>query len=364
MDFCAKNLYDCIMSIFISHESALEYWRRHFDKPITSASLKKAVLPKSPPEKGMLQTEIVGSLSQPLHIVLSNPSARRASRPMRQHVFRAETPIGCFVSVREGLMVSSPEFCFLQMAEELSLVKLIELGYELCGTYSMPTDAISTTATAAVPPEEPRLPIKEDRPAIRQKHDVGPNEESPASKRGFNTRPALTSKRKLETFLARMLGIKGHQKAARALRYIADGAASPMEAKLAILLTLPYKLGGYHFPTPEHNGRIAPGKTAKQIASKTYYACDLFWHDYALAVEYDSDQHHTGADRIASDSKKRNALSMMGVTVVTVTNQQLHSVLELEKVACVLANHMGRRRRWLDSPGFAAAHRELRRLLL
>ncbi|MCL1895345.1 MAG: hypothetical protein FWG03_02225 [Clostridiales bacterium] len=121
-----------------------------------------------------------------------------------------------------GLMVSSPEFCFLQMAGQLTLAKLIELGYELCGVYSMPNA------------DDKNVP-----------------------ERGFYNRQPLTSIKKLKAFLDSMPGVKGRKKAMRALRYLRDGSASPMETKLAILLTLPYMLGGYGFSLPEMNKRIA-----------------------------------------------------------------------------------------------------------
>ena len=336
------------MGIFISHESALEYWRLHFDAPGANASRRKAVLPRGLPETDLARAENVGGLSFPLHVMLADPGARRASRQqMRQHVFRGETPNGCFVGVGEGLMVSSPEFCFLQLADELPLVKLIELGYELCGTYSMP-------ATAA---QDGKLVL----PARDSGEQLDGKPISP--KNGFSARPPLTGTKKLAAFLARMPGVKGHQKAMRALSYISDGAASPMETKLAIILTLPYKLGGYHFPRPKHNNRIVPVKTARRSAPKAYYACDLYWADYGVAVEYDSDSYHTGPDRIAEDSIRRAALALMGITVFTVTNQQIRSAPELRKVACALASHMGKRLQYANT-GFAAAHSELRKLLM
>ena len=388
------------MAIFIGHETALEYWRLHFGGGDISASRRQTVLPVKPPEAGLLQAGITEGLTFPLHIMLGSQCARRKSQSTRQHVFSTATPSGCFLNVGDGLMVSSPEFCFLQMAEKLPLVKLIELGYELCGTYSRLTAAapvaaapvatapvaaalvaaapagVPTTGSTKEPP--PPTPARIDLRAFGQKHDAArfaahdaagyvapyavPTEEPMPQARGFNTRPPLTGTKKLEAFLARMPGTRGHQKAARALRYIVDGAASPMEAKLAIFLTLPYKLGGYHFPLPKHNSRIVPGKTAKRSAEKDYYACDLYWPDFSLGVEYDSDRYHTGSDRIADDSKRRNALAAMGITVITVTRQQIHSVQALEKIARVLAGHMGRRLTFAN-PSFAAAHRELRKLL-
>ena len=290
-------------------------------------------MPDKPQKIDLRQMEIIREVTPPIHILVRNSNDRRKMPSyVKQHIFSMETPTGCFINVGNGIMMSSPEFCFLQMAKEFSLVELIELGYELCGTYSLSANAAHA--------EEPTFPA-----------------------RGFNIRPPLSSKKKLEDFIAGMPGVEGHKKAVRALRYISDGAASPMEAKLAILLTLPYKLGGYHFPMPEHNSRIVPVKTEKKSASKKSYACDLYWPDHGLAIEYDSDSYHTGPERIASDSKRRNALELMGVTVITVTNQQLRNIPELEKVAYALAGHMKKRLRYIN-PSFSAAHRELHRLLI
>jgi hypothetical protein len=263
--------------------------------------------------------------------MLSNPSARQPTQELRQHVYRGPTLNGYVLEFEDGLVVSSPEFCFLQMAAELPLVKLIELGFELCGTYSLPG--------VAEPEGRPSTPGKD-----------------------FDSHPPLTSLKKLKAFAARMAGIRGHKRASRALRYIADNSASPMETILTMLLTLPYKLGGYGLPMPELNCRIVPVKAAKRSASKSFYSCDLFWSNIDLAVEYDSDLYHTGAERIASDSKRRNTLTSIGVLVITVTRKQIYSVVEFEKVARLIAGNMDRRLRF-KNPKFADTHRELRKLL-
>ena len=309
----------------ISHQSALEYWRVNRDIPIAGAQRRRNVtLPVDSPAIGLLKET---GLTPPLHIMVGNPGARRLSLPAKQHIFRGGTPAGCFINAGDGYMVSSPEFLYLQMANQLSLIGLIELGYELCGTYSRPTDGEQT------------LPI-----------------ESP-----YNHAP-LTSKERLKAFAKSMPGTKGHQNAVRALRYIQDSSASPMETKLTLLLTLPYKLGGYNIPMPELNRRFDPVKSAKRVSSKDYYTCDLSWPDFNLVVEYDSDLFHTSPERIAEDAKKKNALASIDVTPITVTRQQIRSTLEFEKIARLLAGKLGKKLQY-KNPGFGAAHRELRKQL-
>lgn len=244
------------------------------------------------------------------------------------HVFSGQTPIGCFMSIGNDFLVSSPEFCFLQMAEQLTLFELIELGYELCGAYSLPLQG-----DTAVP------------------------------EKGFYDRSPLTSKKKLGEFMDGMAGAKAHHKASRALRYVIDGSASPMETKLAIALTLPYKLGGYGFAAPELNKRVALSKATKKYFSKDYYVCDMFWPEKEVAAEYDSDKFHTGSERIANDSKKRNALATQGINVVSVTRLQLYNSAEFAEVARTLAYYLDKRLQFKKGR-FSTAHNELRRQLL
>jgi len=314
------------MKQFISHQSALEHWSRRRELPEKSADRRcKVALPD---KQSRIEPQIFSEFTLPVHILIRDRGARLVSKIVKQHLFSSETPVGCFLNIGDGLMVSSPEFCFLQMAERLALVRLIELGYELCGVYSIPQ---------ADDPNTPEI--------------------------GFHHRRPLTSVDKLKNFLECMPGAKGHKKAKRALRYIIDGSASPMETKLAMFITLPYMLGGYGFVLPELNKRIVLTKTARKEFNKDYYVCDIFWPDEKIAVEYDSDQQHTGSDRIASDSKRRNAISTLGVRVVSVTRQQLYSSVELERVAKTIAKHMNRRL-FLPNSKFYAAHNDLREQLL
>jgi len=232
------------------------------------------------------------------------------------------------MDIGDGLMVSSPEYCFHQMAAQLTLAKLIELGYELCGVYSLPLE------------NDPDVPA-----------------------RGFYNRPPLTSVKKLRCFHESLPSASGCKKAKRALRYILDGSASPMETILAIFLTLPYMLGGFGFDLPDLNKRITLTKAVRREFNVDFLVCDMYWPNERIAVEYDSDQQHTGSDRIASDSKRRNVLFSSGIKVISVTKQQLYSSVELERVARTIAKQMNKRL-FSKKSKFYAMHRELKKQLL
>jgi len=313
------------MKHFVSHQSALEYWRRFHKLPGRSEDRRyRVALPDKPSD---IRLKVFSKFDLPVHVLIGNPDCRRTSKILKQHVFSGETPVGCFINVGDGLMISSPEFCFLQLSDQLVLPELIELGYEFCGSYSMPLA------------DDPSVP-----------------------ERGFYNRPPLTSVAKLEVFLRSMPGTRGHQKAIRALRYLLDGSASPMETKLAMLLTLPKMLGGYGFSLPVLNKRVDLSKAEKAKFGREFYVCDMLWPDKNIAVEYDSDQQHTGSNRIASDSKRRNALASLGIRVVSVTKLQLYNSVELRRAAKTIARHMNKRLSLGN--GFPAAHRELRKELL
>jgi len=150
-------------------------------------------------------------------------------------------PNGSFIDAGGGLYVSSPEFFFFQMALEYPLAKLIELGLELCGSYSMPSIDFA---------------------------DKGQGD----SEQALYNLPRLTSKKRLKAFAARMKEWPGHRLASKALQYITNDSASPMETILVILLTLPYRNGGYGLPMPELNGRIVPEKKAKRFLGRVFIA--------------------------------------------------------------------------------------------
>ena len=77
--------------------------------------------------------------------------------------------------------------------------------------------------------------------------------------------------------------------------------------------------------------------------SKKTFKCDLYWPQAKLAVEYDSDAFHTGADRIASDAQRRNSLEHLGINVITVTNRQISNFTELDRTAYQIARRLGKR---------------------
>lgn len=206
-----------------------------------------------------------------------------------------------------------PEYLFLQMAETMSFIDLLMLGFELCGTY-FGRQATNTFNESAVP-----LP----------RHN-------PFTK-------ASKIKRFLDSDVASQT--KGIKQAKQAAKFLLDNSYSPRESTLALMLTLPRRLGGYALPRPLLNQRINIPRNNSQLTLNDHFRCDLFWPKENLAIEYDSDLHHTGARKIAKDASRRDALALLGIQVITVTNKQFASMKEMDKVAHAVAKILGVRQR-------------------
>ncbi|RDB64736.1 hypothetical protein C1878_01725 [Gordonibacter sp. 28C] len=229
-------------------------------------------------------------------------------------------PKGSVLDTENGFCVSSPELCFLQMAERENPVDLVMDGLELCGTYDISTGEMRSCAP-------------------------------------------LTTAAKLEAFVAKSAGAHGRKKALWALRFVVDGSASPRETVLAMLLCLPYRFGGYGFAPPCLNYRIDVGAHAQKMASRKFYRCDLYWPEAKLAIEYDSDSEHLGSRSAASDSSRRNALDALGVDVISVTTLQIASRVEMERIANHIGKRLGKRVQYKE-PSFSVANLTLRTELL
>lgn len=133
------------------------------------------------------------------------------------------------------------------------------------------------------------------------------------------------------------------QKAKKALENVLDNSASPRESALSLMLTAKRREGGYALPKPALNQKIPINRSARHLFSRSFYRCDLFWPDANLAVEYDSDKFHSGADKISQDSSRRGALNLLGIDVITVTNRQISHVSEMDRVARSIAKKLNYR---------------------
>lgn len=288
--------------LFLSHISALEGLRALAEGPLRPVGGFAASEPS--PAETRAAERLLPFSRRPVHILV--PSAVRRTRCSGWvcHVVPRNAPPPRFFRLCAGVGTSSPEWCFAQLASTVSCARLAQIGCELCGSYRIV--------------------------------DGG---------RGFIGARPLVSAAALERFVAGLEGVAGVKRARRALRFVADGSASPMETVVLLLVCLPPRMGGYGLPAPIMNGLVNVPASHRRVVSKSRYYCDLLWPEARLALEYESDERHTGSFRIFRDSSRRADLAHLGIETVTLTRLQVFNKREFEKVIALLERRLGVKRR-------------------
>lgn len=228
---------------------------------------------------------------------------------------------GSFLRIDHGVIVSCPELCFLQLAQSLDLLPLIQAGCFLCGTFGL----------------DPSVPS------------------------GLMGRTPLTSPRRIGAYLERCPGHDGLARAREALRFVCAEAASPPEVFMRLVLGLPARLGGFGLSGSVMNRRIKPSKRAKALAGRESLVPDLYLPDCKLDIEFDSNAEHLTARQATLDATKRMALESDGLKVITVTTSQLASASAMRHVAQEAHARRGTRLR-LRCKNFALRQKRLYQL--
>lgn len=322
------------MALIVCDVSGIWFWRkapnrmRPFDSVVTSAEAERILNSFRPVDKEV--RAVLPWLSPKLaptgkiHLLVNNKVARRNSAMAMCHVWSSRLSGASLCMVGKGVYVISPEFCLLVAATRGDRIDLLLLILEFCGYYSL----------------RPDIP------------------------KGMTQRRApLTSVSSIWAFVDERRGQPGSYKLVRAMKFAVDGIASPMEAVLYMLLCLPQRMGGYGIPAPIPNFESSLFGLSAEMTEKSWCSTDLYWPEANLIVEYDSDAEHTGGRKIASDARRRNAITGMASEVITVTNEQLHDEQNFDAIAHFIMSRIGHR--WHEpSYDFARVRGELRRRLL
>lgn len=308
------------MKLFISHSSALYLIRQdrrygHMRKDPQRVTFSPD-LGKPRDVTMLLESPGLCRLPRPVHLLVDRNQRRCHMTDQVRHSTVHVPSSRSFVRLERDVYYACPELCFVQLAEHLDLIELIELGYELCGCYTQTQDESVETE--------------------------------------YNLEP-VTSLRRLQWFTESNSHLKGSRKARRALRYIRANSYSPMESILVMLLCLPVMLGGYGIPWPQLNVCI---DFTDQYGRKAKRYCDLYWSDMRLAIEYDSDEFHAPGTKWQHDSMRRVELGLQDIEVVSVGPMQIINETETEKLARLIAR---RSRRQIPPRNFA--YSEVRQIL-
>lgn len=253
------------------------------------------------------------SESDALDITVTKANARFRNNGKKVHSCELALPIDAVIS-RNGRMVASPELLFLELACKLSIHRLILLGIQLCSH----------------PPGLPSL--------------------------------AITTKQKLNTFLSKTAGHRGHRKATQAVKYVENGSASIMESIAFMILALPHSLGGYGLNGAIFNYKIKLNSEARMRLGQNRCFADLYYRHAKLAVEYESFAFHNSPLEQGKDLIRSAVLERQGIGSMRLSTIQLYDREACKDFAYNLAARLKKRIR-IYSKRFDEMHVLLRDLL-
>ena len=296
------------MDVVISHESALAYLDACARKePALEYSCEPIPYPGGLPyecassKRDLAQFDL-NAFQRPgkdVDVLVPGKAEIRRVKGFRHHSAGGRLPDGALVDAGGGVLVCSAPLLFVQLSEGKSLIECIKLGFFLCGTYS---------------PE-------------------------PSAPSGTVERHPLAVKDELEKALDEMKHLRGASNAAAAMRWVLDGAASPMEVELALPFFLPPKLGGRYLEKPAMNYPIPLSAKGRRILGKEAVRIDVYWPDQKVGLEYDSKSNHGRLEEHGNDQARALVLRSMGIHIESVTKQQVDDRRQIDILANILRSY-------------------------
>lgn len=209
-------------------------------------------------------------------LLIRDVNSAFAKEHVRLHVCQSMMSLSSLQPIDTDLkgFVTSPEFTYLQIASKLDFIGTILAGSALCSDYFLNQNGHG---------------------GVSQRQN-GP----------------LTNRAAIAKFLATQERKRGIIPAKRALQHIVEKARSPREASLALLLCLPYNLGGFNLGTVELNRPIELenryGEKITRIPDLTIQLKDKRRKQATVLLDYDPAVTHAGGQRVTRDLDRENEL--------------------------------------------------------
>jgi len=259
----------------------------------------------------VIGNEITGSGAADITVAKYNTRFRINGKKVHSTEFIL--PPGAIIT-RDGKKIATPELLFLELASKLSIHRLILLGLQLCS-------------------HPPGLPSA-----------------------------AITTKKKIDLFIAKTKGFKGQRKALKAMKYVRNGSASIMESLTYMILELPHALGGFGLNGAVFNHEIKLKGEARITLGQDRCFVDLYYKEAKLGVEYESFTYHNSPTEQGKDAIRSNALKRKGINMMHLNTIQLYDRSACRDFAINLAKNLGRRIQ-IRTKKFDEMHTLLRELL-
>ena len=316
------------MQICLSHRTALGYLLRmpNIRRGSTRASRARIVPDACPPDDDArhlldaLSPNLPEGLDR-LDVLVSRRAGCHQTNVVRPHLCTVDYPAGSFLadcSMGQVFHVSAPELVFLQMAEELELDQLIYVGFALCSEFRL--DDLELGGCA---------------------HREGSDE-------------PLTSVARIEAYLDRLPpGTRNVAVARRALEHVRDGARSPSEAGIAMVVGMSAQLGGHALGETRMNPemRIYDGIDARgqarwvtRIPDILVTARDRTGALRRVGIDFDAFSTHGAPARASQDVERRNLMAPDGkFTHITLTSADVSNYVAFRRAIDRIRRALGQR---------------------
>lgn len=252
------------------------------------------------------------------HILVGENVNRYKQEGIVRHGWSGRISPGSLHLIGSGIYMSTPEFTFLQLATVLPLKLMALAGCALCASYYL-----------------------------------DPKTEE------IKKRDPITTVERIAEFLDGAKGVRGVNTAKNALKLVANGAESPQEVNLYLMMALPPSLGGRGIEGLKLNYLVNPKAEDAGVLDRSdrkFFRIDMGNPDLQKGAEYLGKDHEKTVDE---DRERQNALLALGHTVLQAKYADLTDVVKSERLANQLTRILGVEQKEL-TPSEEQARKDLR----
>lgn len=282
---------------------------------------------------------LFGGIDWPLHAHARDVNHKPARRGLVEPHLCSAIDASCLVHTSGCIAIMDPLATLLTLAQMLSCERLALAGSEMCSGFAIFRPDTGLQAILDQVNQGDLSPLgdyAEDAiPEIRfgwqQARDLN------GRPTDLWKRPALLTISQIEEYVAGLpVRTQGRTRLRDACKLMVAGAASPLEAKAAILLGQPRRRGGEHLGPVQCNLPIPLNPEARQIARQSICYGDLCFtgpNGRLLDIECHSKTWHDSSKKALSDMARATALECMGVEVLFLTDEQLRDDMQAAEIA-------------------------------
>ena len=291
--------------------------------------------------KKLLSPLATDILRLPIHRLIDDRQKRTGARRYRSHLFGGELPFGSVRQTPHDFSIASPALTLFTLSRRVSRYTLLKAMYEMCGSFSIYT-----------PPQHiASLLTKDNERKASEAMGSAPWEQVSAhdgKPTNLWKRAPLVMPDELVSYAESLRPVNGYRNFLECARLVSGITASPFEAQLSLLLSLPRKFGGYGISCFENNQKIRLTKAARLLSGKRTCYADLLFEqgdmDKQLILEAQGATVHNNDRSALLDADRATGLQSMGYNVVMVTYEQLRDEQRFDALADLVLKELGMKR--------------------